>query len=125
MRHEQRIVAIVIAAGAVPSAVALPLAFVTLAAKSAGTTRNAILIVVGGLAAAAHARVVRPMQTVANLAASLRERDYGVRGRHDRRDDAYGLALRELAALAAELRAGGQRDAEAAAGLARVVEGLD
>ena len=126
MRHEGRVVALVIAAGAGPAAVALPLLWLgDFQAKTAVTATLAIALVVGACAAAAHARVVRPMQTLANLAAALRERDYGVRGRHDRADDAYGLALAELAALAAELRAAGHRDAEAAAGLARVVEGLD
>jgi hypothetical protein len=35
---------------------------------------------------------MRPLQTLANLTASLRERDYAVRGRHARKDDALGLA---------------------------------
>jgi nitrogen fixation/metabolism regulation signal transduction histidine kinase len=68
---------------------------------------------------------MRPLQTLANLTASLRERDYAVRGRHARRDDSLGLAIAELAQLADELRDERWRDEEAAAGLARVVEGLD
>jgi nitrogen fixation/metabolism regulation signal transduction histidine kinase len=48
-----------------------------------------------------------------------------VRGRYPRRDDALGLALSELAGLAEQLRAERWHDEEAAAGLARVVEGLD
>lgn len=126
MRLEHRVVALVVAAGAVPAAVALPLLWLgDHDAKTVATLTIAIVLGVTVLAATAHARVVRPMQTVANLAAALRERDYAVRGRHDHAGDAYGLALAELAALARELRATGHGEAEAAAGLARVVEGLD
>lgn len=126
MRYEARVVAIVLAAGALPAAVALPLLWTgDFDAKTRWTLTLAIVLGVAGLAATAWSRVVRPMQTVANLAAALRERDYQVRGRHARRDDAYGQALDELAALARELRASSHGSAEAAAGLARVVEGLD
>ncbi len=126
MRYEARVVAIVVAAGALPSAVALPLLWTgDFDAKTRWTLTLAIAFGILGLAATAWSRVVRPMQTVANLAAAMRERDYAVRGRHAHRDDAYGQALTELAQLAGELRESGHGSAEAAAGLARVVEGLD
>jgi nitrogen fixation/metabolism regulation signal transduction histidine kinase len=85
----------------------------------------------GGFALAERARFERPLQTLANLIAALRERDYSVRGRHPRRgkrkgvDHALSLAMSELSALADQLRAERWRDEETAAGLARVVEGLD
>src|SRR5262249_45168372 len=50
---------------------------------------------------------------------------YAVRGRHRRKDDALGLAMSELGALAEQLRAERWRDEETAAGLSRVVESLD
>jgi nitrogen fixation/metabolism regulation signal transduction histidine kinase len=126
LRHEDAILALVVAAIAIPAAIALPLVWLgDLDLKSRVTLTLAIACGSGGLALAVRARVVRPLQTLANLTASLRERDYAVRGRHARRDDALGLAMTELAELAAQLRAERWRDEEAAAGLARVVERLD
>jgi nitrogen fixation/metabolism regulation signal transduction histidine kinase len=125
-RHEDAVLALIALAIAIPAAIALPLVWLgPLDLKSRVTLTLAIACGSGGLALAARARVVRPLQTLANLTASLRERDYAVRGRHGRSDDALGLALDELAGLAAQLRAERWQDEEASAGLARVVEGLD
>ncbi len=125
-RHEDAVLALALAAAAVPACVALPLLwFGDFELKTQVTLTLAIVLGGGGLALAVRARVQRPLQTLANLIAALRERDYSVRGRHPRRDDALGLALAELGALAEALRAERWRDEEIAAGLARVVEGLD
>jgi len=126
LRHEDSVFVMALCAAAIPALIALLLLwFDGFDAKARWT--GTLFIVVGalGFAAAARARVVRPLQTLGNLLAALRERDYAVRGRHGRRDDALGLALDELAQLAVELREERHRDEEAAAGLARVVEGLD
>jgi two-component system nitrogen regulation sensor histidine kinase NtrY len=126
LRHEDAVLALVLLAIAIPAAIAMPLALLgDLDRKSQLTLTLAILVGSGGLALAVRSRVMRPLQTLANLTASLRERDYAVRGRHARRDDSLGLAIGELAQLADELRDERWRDEEAAAGLARVVEGLD
>jgi nitrogen fixation/metabolism regulation signal transduction histidine kinase len=126
LRHEDAVLALVLLAIAIPAAIALPLVWLgELDLKSRLTLTLAIAVGSGGLALAVRARVMRPLQTLANLTASLRERDYAVRGRHARRDDSLGLAIAELAQLADELRDERWRDEEAAAGLARVVEGLD
>ncbi|MDQ3337107.1 MAG: ATP-binding protein [Myxococcota bacterium] len=93
--------------------------------KSRITATLAILLGGGGFALAARGRVQRPLQTLANIVAALREKDYSVRGRHPRKDDALGLAMAELAELAEQLRAERWRDEEASAGLAKVVERLD
>ena len=126
LRHEDAVLALALAAAGIPMLVALPLIwFGGLDLKSCITLT---MLVVGGgvgLAFAARSRVQRPLQTLANLIAALRERDYSVRGRHPRRDDALGLAMGELSELAEQLRAERWRDEETAAGLARVVEGLD
>ena len=125
-RHEDAVLALVIAAILIPSAVALPLLWLGDFELKTKITLT-LLIVVGstGFALAVRTRVMRPLQTLANLTSSLRERDYAVRGRHMRKDDALGLAMIELGALAEQLRAERWRDEEAAAGLARVVESLD
>jgi len=125
-RHEDAVLALVGLAIAIPAVIALPLVWLgAFELKSQITLTLAIVVGSGGLALAVRGRVVRPLQTLANLTASLRERDYAVRGRHARRDDALGLAFAELAGLAAQLRAERWQDEEAQAGLARVVEGLD
>ena len=126
LRHEDAIAWLVVLAVAIPAAIALPLVWSGgLELKARLTLTLAIAAGSGGLVLAVRARVMRPLQTLANLTASLRERDYAVRGRHHRSDDALGLALDELAALAAQLRDERWRDEEASAGLARIVEGLD
>jgi nitrogen fixation/metabolism regulation signal transduction histidine kinase len=126
LRHEDAVIALVVLAIAIPAAVALPMVWLGgLDLKSRLTLTLAIVAGSGGLAIAVRARVMRPLQTLANLTASLRERDYAVRGRHARSDDSLGLAIAELGALADQLRDERWRDEEAAAGLARVVEGLD
>ena len=125
-KHEDAVTFLVLAAIAIPAAIALPLEwFHDYDLKTRITLTLAIVGGSGGLAAAVRSKVMRPLQTLANLTASLREKDYAVRGRHGRRDDALGLALTELALLAEELRAERWRDEETAAGLARVVESLD
>jgi two-component system, NtrC family, nitrogen regulation sensor histidine kinase NtrY len=126
LRHEDGILVLLLLAAAIPAAIALPLVWLgALDLKSQVTLTLAIAAGSGGLALAARARVMRPLQTLANLTASLRERDYAVRGRHARRDDALVLAMAELGQLADQLRAERWRDEEASAGLGRVVEGLD
>jgi two-component system, NtrC family, nitrogen regulation sensor histidine kinase NtrY len=125
-KHEDAVTFLVLAAIAIPAAIALPLLwFHDYDVKTRVTLTLVIVAGSGGLAAAVRSKVMRPLQTLANLTASLREKDYAVRGRHRRRDDALGLALAELAALADELRTERWRDEETAAGLARVVESLD
>lgn len=126
LRHEDSVLGLALAAVAIPAAIALALLWTgDLDGKSRVTLTLAIVVGGGGLALAVRARVMRPLQTLANLIAALRERDYAVRGRHPRRDDALGLAQVELAGLAGQLRDERWRDEEAASGLARVVEGLD
>ncbi|HSS01804.1 MAG TPA: ATP-binding protein [Kofleriaceae bacterium] len=126
LRHEDAVLALVVAAVAIPALIALPLVWMAeLELKSKVTLTLAIVVGSGGLALAVRARVMRPLQTLANLTASLGERDYAVRGRHERSDDSLGLAMMELAQLAEQLRMERWRDEEASSGLARVVEGLD
>jgi nitrogen fixation/metabolism regulation signal transduction histidine kinase len=125
-RHEDAVFALALAAAVVPALVALPILWAGhFELKTQITLTLFILLGSLGFAAAARSRVQRPLQTLANIVAALREKDYSVRGRNPRRDDSLGLAMAELAELADQLRAERWRDEEAAAGLARVVEGLD
>jgi len=124
--HESRVVALTILAAAVPSAVALPMLW--FGDWDAKTTWTLTFVIVGasiGCAAAVRARVARPLQTLANLIAAVREGDYSVRGRHVPRTDALGEAMTEVNALSAALRRQRHDDVEAAAALSTVIAGLD
>jgi nitrogen fixation/metabolism regulation signal transduction histidine kinase len=57
-----------------------------------------------GVSLAARERTVRPLQTLSNLLAGLREGDFTTRARGARADDALGLALFEVNSLARTLR---------------------
>ncbi len=70
-------------------------------------------------------RVVRPLQTISNLLAALREGDYSIRARGANADDALGLALLEVNALSETLRGQRIRELEATALLRRVIEEID
>ena len=76
-------------------------------------------------AAAARSRVIRPLQTLSNLVAALREGDYSIRARGASWDDALGLALAEVNALAESLRAQRLGALEATALLRTVMAELD
>jgi PAS domain S-box-containing protein len=70
-------------------------------------------------------RVERPLQTLANMLAALREGDFTMRGRAARPDDAMGLALTEANLLTATLREERLRALESAALLRRVLGEID
>jgi nitrogen fixation/metabolism regulation signal transduction histidine kinase len=70
-------------------------------------------------------RVVRPLQTISNLLAALREGDYSIRARGAGAEDALGLALLEVNALSETLRGQRLRELEATALLRRVIEEID
>src|SRR5262245_61808599 len=53
---------------------------------------------------AIRSRVVRPLQTLSNMLAALREGDYSIRARGADRDDALGLAFLESNLLGETLR---------------------
>lgn len=64
------------------------------------------LVVIGwlGFAFALRDRVVRPLQTISNLLAALREGDYSIRARGASDEDALGEAIFEVNALGESLR---------------------
>ncbi|PYO75040.1 MAG: PAS domain-containing sensor histidine kinase [Gemmatimonadetes bacterium] len=76
-------------------------------------------------AAIVREHVVRPLQTVSNVLAALRERDYTLRARGSNPEDALGLLLLELNSLGDDLRAQRLGALEATALLRRVMEEID
>jgi nitrogen fixation/metabolism regulation signal transduction histidine kinase len=69
--------------------------------------------------------VVRPLQTLANVVAALREQDYSFRARGAGREDALGELSAEVNALADMLQSQRLGELEAMALLRRVVDSMD
>jgi PAS domain S-box-containing protein len=78
-----------------------------------------------GTAFAVRARVVRPLQTLSNLLAALREGDYSIRARGAGGEDALGLAFAEVNAIGTPLREQRLGALEAGALLRTVMEEID
>ena len=78
-----------------------------------------------GFSLALRERVVRPLQTLSNLIASLREGDYSIRGRGAFDVDALGEVLQEINALGDRLRADRFSGVEAGALLTKVIDTID
>jgi two-component system nitrogen regulation sensor histidine kinase NtrY len=70
-------------------------------------------------------RVVRPLQTLSNMLAAIREQDYSLRARRANPDDSLGLAMLELNTLMDELRERRLGGLEATALLRRVMAEID
>jgi PAS domain S-box-containing protein len=82
------------------------------------------LFFLGGILALRE-RVVRPLQTLSNMLAAVREQDYSLRARRADPDDALGLAMLEMNSLMGELRSQRLGALEATALLRRVMEEVD
>lgn len=78
-----------------------------------------------GFAAATESLVLRPLQTLANLLAALREGDYSIRARGARRDDALGEVIIEVNALGETLRLQRLGAVEATALLRTAIDEID
>src|SRR5881296_2859067 len=125
-RHERRVFWLALAGGF--PAVALALGLLWFGDFTPRTQWTLTLLVAGvWLACAAIVRehVVRPLQTVSNVLAALRERDYTLRARGSNPEDALGLLLLELNSLGDDLRAQRLGALEATALLRRVMEEID
>jgi nitrogen fixation/metabolism regulation signal transduction histidine kinase len=87
------------------------------------------LLVAGGawvaLAVVVRDRAVRPLQTIGNMIAGLREGDFSIRGRRATADDDLGLVFLELNTLGETLRQQRLGALEATALLRRVMAGID
>jgi two-component system nitrogen regulation sensor histidine kinase NtrY len=74
---------------------------------------------------AARSLVVRPLQTLSNILAALREEDFSIRGRSSRRDDALGEVVSEINELSQTLREQRLGAMEAGALLGKVIAEID
>lgn len=94
-------------------------------ARAQWTLAVLIVIVWLGAAFALQERIVRPLQTISNLLAALREGDYSIRARGGRRNDALGDALLEVNLLGEILRRQRLSALEATALLRKVMAEID
>ena len=125
-RHERRVFWLALAGGF--PAVALALGLLWFGDFAPRTQWTLTLLVAGVWLACAvivKEHVVRPLQTVSNVLAALRERDYTLRARGSNPEDALGLLLLELNSLGDDMRAQRLGALEATALLRRVMEEID
>ncbi|UCC25726.1 MAG: PAS domain S-box protein [Gemmatimonadales bacterium] len=126
--HDRRIVVLALATGLPAVVLALALLWfgdVSLGVRWAATVVVVILWLMSSLAL--RDRVVRPLQTLANMLAALREGDFSIRARlpEEGMDDALSLAYREVNALEAILREQRLGAVEATEFLRKVLESVD
>jgi two-component system, NtrC family, nitrogen regulation sensor histidine kinase NtrY len=105
LTHEGRLTWLTVAAGAPAAIVALLLLWFGDHTPKVQWTLTLIIAGFGlGFVLNAREHVMRPLQTMTNLLAALREGDYSIRARGARADDALGEALLEINALGETLR---------------------
>ncbi|HLA89646.1 MAG TPA: ATP-binding protein [Gemmatimonadaceae bacterium] len=124
--HERQVTRLALAAPLPALAVALWLLWRGDFAARAQWTLS--LLLVGSwlaLAFALRERVVRPLQTLSNMLAAIREQDYSLRARRADANDALGLAMLEVNTLMDELRERRLGALEATALLRRVMAEID
>ena len=124
--YDRRIVLLALAAGA-PGIVASAalLWFVDLSWVSRTALAVSVLGLWIGLVLLLRQRIVRPLQTVSNVLAALREDDFSIRAREVVADDALGHLMLEVNALAETLRSQRLGAQEATALLRAVMAEMD
>jgi two-component system, NtrC family, nitrogen regulation sensor histidine kinase NtrY len=126
LSHDRRVLLLALLAGAPALIVAIVLLWT--GDHSPKMRWTLALIIAGcwmGFAAAARERVVRSLQTLANMLAALREGDFSMRARVASREDPLGLAYSETNVLSETLRQQRLGALEATALLQRVMEEID
>ncbi|HXD52703.1 MAG TPA: hypothetical protein VN689_12470, partial [Burkholderiales bacterium] len=126
LKFERRVTVLALAAG-LPSVAlcALLLWFDGYSSRVQWTVDLLLVCLWLGVAASLKNRVVRPLQTLSNILAAIREGDYSIRGRRAASGDALGEVMLEVNDLGATLR--GQRlgAMEATALLRTVISEID
>lgn len=125
-RHEQRVLGMAIMAGLPGILLAMVLLWAgDFASKVQWTLSLFVVSAWLGFAFAVRERFVRPLQTLANMLAGLREGDYSLRARDADALDPLGLAMLETNILGETLREQRLGALEATALLRRVMEEID
>jgi len=124
--HEDRVLYLALASGAVAVLVSMILLWTGNYTEKVQWTLS--LFIVGSwlsFAFAVRGSVVRPLQTLSNMQAALREGDFSLRARGARGDDALGELMLEINELAETLRQQRLGAMEASALLATVMSEID
>ena len=126
LTHDQHVFLLSLAAGAPGVLATLLLLRSYVEDAKVGWTVGALVVVVWLLTSLTlRERVLRPLQTAANLIAALREEDFSVRGREARPGDPLGELLLEINQLADTLHAQRVGSLEAGALLRRVMDEIE
>src|SRR5256886_2270186 len=126
LKHERRVLWLALLTGVPGLVLALALLWSgDFATRTQWTLTTVVMVVWLGLAATLREHVIRPLQTISNMLAALRERDFSMRARGSNPADALGLLLLELNGLGEDLRAQRLGALEATALLRRVMEEID
>lgn len=126
MRHSLRVLLLALIAGLPGTALGLTLLWMgDFSARLQWTLTLLVAALWIGFAFATRERVVRPLQTLSNLLAALREGDFSIRAPGARSDDALGLVMLEMNALSEILREQRIGALEATALLRTVMEEID
>jgi nitrogen fixation/metabolism regulation signal transduction histidine kinase len=124
--HDARVFALALAGGLPAVAIALALVFTgDHTPKVEWTVAVFVVVTWLGFGSAVREQVVRPLQTLSNLLAALREGDFSIRGRRIKAGDALGTAFDEVNALGETLRQQRLGAMEASALLAKVMADID
>jgi two-component system, NtrC family, nitrogen regulation sensor histidine kinase NtrY len=124
--HERQITILALVTGLPALVVAVVLLWTgDFAPRVQWTLTIALALFSGGCALALRERVIRPLQTLSNMLAAIREQDYSLRARRSSPEDALGLAMLELNSLMNELRERRLGALEATALLQRVMGEID
>ena len=124
--HDKRVVLLAAAAALPGIAVCLVLLWTRdVAERTRWTLTAVVLLAAAAFLRALWERVVRPLQTVSNLLAAMREEDFSIRARGARGNDPLGEVLLEVNALADTLRRQRLGALEATALLSRVMVEID
>ena len=124
--HERKLFFVVIAAALPAVVVALWLLWESgLPTRAQWTLTVVILLWWLGFAGGAKVQVARPLQTLSNLLAALREGDFSIRARGASPDDTLGLTLFEVNQLGETLRTQRLGAVEATALLRAVMDEID
>jgi len=125
LTHDRRVLLMAILAGLPGSVLALGLLWLGDHSSKVQWTGTVLVVSVWlGAAFALQTTVVRPLQTLSNLLAALREEDFSFRARGGR-EDPLGEAMSEVNALAETLRQQRLGALEATALLRKVMEEID
>ena len=126
LAHDTRVLLLALASGLPARVVAIALLWTGDHAPKVRWTLGTLMTGVWlAFAFAARERVVRPIQTLSNMLAALREGDFSIRGRSTSRNEPLGLAFWEANTLSETLRQQRLGALEASALLRRVMEEID